>query len=25
MSVISVLVPFILPKLKKYREEGSDA
>lgn len=24
MSVISILVPFILPKLKKYKEEGKD-
>ena len=24
MSVISVLMPFILPKLKKYKEDGKD-
>lgn len=24
MSIISILVPFILPKLKKYKEEGKD-
>jgi putative tricarboxylic transport membrane protein len=24
MSIISILVPFILPRLKKYKEEGKD-